>query len=142
MSVNIAAVNQQMLPLVWVTVEPLIKAAIGKSNGELDVDDMRARMQRNEMVLLVIYEEGAITTALTLEKTTFASGKKILNVTTAGGTGLEKWMGLVNTTLDDLARDHECEEIYIVGRAGWVRKLKALGFGVVHTTVSRKVGER
>lgn len=130
-----------MIPLVWVTVAPMIEAAIEYSHGELDLSDIQKRLMDEEMLLLAVSKGKDIVAALTVEKRIFASGKIVMNITTAGGEDLHLWMEKVNSVIDNLALEHKCTEIYIVGRPGWMRMLKNIGYGKIHTVVSKKVGE-
>lgn len=140
--VLISAITPNMIPLVWHTVAPMIQMAVEYSHGELDLEDILARLTNNEMLLLTVSEGDLIIAALTIEKRDFASGKNILNVTTAGGADLHLWMDQLDPIIDELAREHGCTEIYIVGRPGWMRLLKGIGYEKIHTVVSKKVGEK
>lgn len=136
-----AAVKPEMIPLVWVTVEPMIQAAVDHSHGELSTEVILQRLLDQEMLLLTVCEGSKIMASVTVEKREFQTGKNILNVTTAGGSDLHIWMKFLDEVLDNLARDYGCEEVVIVGRAGWERMLKNIGYGKLHTVMSRKVGE-
>lgn len=138
----ISAITPEMIPLVWHNVRHMVEAAIEYSHGELHIDTIYNRLVDKEMVMLTVSEEDMIVAALTIEKRDFQSGKSILNVTTAGGADLHIWMDQMDPVLVDLAKEHGCEEIYIVGRAGWARALKRKGYGKIHTVVSKKVGDK
>lgn len=138
---TISAIKANMLPLVWFEVKPMIQAAVDHSNGELDIDQIKERLLKKEMLLLTVSREDNIVAALTLEVRHFPSGMNILNITTAGGSELHLWMKDVDKVIDDLALQHNCEEVYIVGRPGWEKLLKTQGYNKIHTVVSRKVGD-
>jgi len=137
--VLISAITPKMIPLVWHTVSHMVEMAIEHSNGELYLDDIYKRLLDNEMLLLTVSEGDRIIASLTVEKRDFPSGKRIMNVTTAGGADLHIWMESVNRAIDDLAKEHECSEIYIIGRPGWMRMLKNIGYEKIHTVVSKKI---
>lgn len=137
--VFVGAIKKEIVPIVWPVVLPMLEAPIEHSNGELCIQDMFDRICNGELLLLTIQENEKVVAAVTIEKREFASGKSILNVTTAGGSDMHLWMKLLDTTLNRLAKDYDCEEIYIVGRPGWERMLKNIGYGKVHTVVSKKV---
>lgn len=130
-----------MIPLLWHTVSHMIQMAIEHSNGEMDLGEVLDRLLKNEMILLTVSEEDNIIAALTVEKRDFPSGKSILNITTAGGADLDLWVDEIDKVTNELAKEHGCSEIYIVGRPGWMRKLKNIGYERIHTVVSKKVGE-
>ena len=135
----VSAITPSMIPLVWVTVSPMIEKAIEHSNGELCINEILERLIKKEMILLTVSVESEIIAALTIEKREFPSGKSILNVTTAGGSDLNIWLGKINEVIDELAIEHGCSEIYIIGRAGWIKALKDIGYGKIHTVVSKKL---
>ena len=139
--VLISAITPKMIPLVWHSVSHMIQMAIEHSNDELDLCDIKERLENNDMLLLTVSEGDNIVAALTVEKRDFASGKSILNITTAGGADLHLWMNEIDRVTEDLAKEHGCSEIYIVGRPGWMRMLKDIGYGKIHTVVSKKIGE-
>ena len=40
----------------------------------------------------------------------------------------DKWFERIDEVANAIAKARDCSEVYIVGRAGWQRKLKQLGF--------------
>lgn len=137
----VSAITPKMIPLIWDNVSHMVQMAIDHSNGELDLSEIYERLIEKEMIMLTVSIGSKISAALTIEKRSFASGKNILNVTTAGGSDLADWLDTVSPLIDQLAVEHGCSEIYIVGRAGWIRTLKDSGYSKIHTVVSKKVGE-
>ena len=137
----ISIVPYNLLPIVWDDVKSMVKLAIDKSNGELTIDDLYAKLLSKSMLLVTVHVDGKSVAALTMEQREFDSGKRILHVATAGGEMASEWIEEVNELCDQIAIKYNCEEIYIIGREGWVRKLKHLNYSVVHTVISRKVGE-
>lgn len=138
----ISAVKADLVPLVWPAVVDHIKSATDHSNGELTPQVMFDRLTAEEAVLITVSEEHNILASLVIEKRDFETGKSILNVTLAGGTRIEDWLEDFDKVLDDLAIDYECDDIYLVGRRGWVKKLKDFNYKPVHTVMARKVGAR
>lgn len=137
----VSAIKKEMIPVMWPLVEEHLQRAIDQSNGELDKDDVFSRMVRGNMLLITLSRQTDIVAALALEQRDFDSGKKVLNITLAGGSESDNWIDKMDEVTQQLGKDYGCDEIYIVGRAGWVRKLKRIGYGIVHTVVSKKVGE-
>ena len=141
MSVRIAAIPGRLAPLLWPTISPMIDMAIEHSNGELCNETMLNRIINNDMLLLTVSNDNDIVAVLTLERRDFPSGKSILNITTAGGKDLDLWFEKIDETVCKLAEEQGCQEVYIVGRPGWQRKLKKLNYAPIHSVVSKKVGE-
>ena len=137
----ISAVKPELIPVIWPIVKPMLEAPIKYSHNELCIDDMYDRLIKGEMLLLTINKKSEVVAAITCEKRDFPTGKTILNVTTAGGSALQDWFEDLDKVMDRVAKEYGCEEIYIVGRPGWVRVLKNVGYEKIHTVVSRKVGD-
>lgn len=135
----VAAIPQNMLKIIWPKVSHMIQVAIDHSNGELTLDSMYERIENAEMLLLTVNEGDRVVATLTIDKRDFESGKKTLNVVTAGGSDMHIWINEVDRVLNELAKEHGCEDIYIIGREGWVRTLKQIGYEKIHTTLSKKV---
>jgi hypothetical protein len=143
MSIVISAINTDMAEVIWPTMRPFIEMAIGKSNGELDIEETYQKIMINELLPLAVMEKetGKLLAVVTLERRTFESGKAVLNIMTAGGEEVDQWFEEVLDIAEKLAKEQGCEDVYIIGRPGWKRKLNHLGYGVVHTVLSKKVGE-
>lgn len=137
----IAAVKPEFVDIMWRDLKPLINMAIDHSNGELDIDGMKQMAIDGDILILTIYEDKNLVAVLTLERRDFQTGKSIVNITTAGGADIHLWMDDALAVIEELAKEQGCTEIYIVGRPGWQRMLKARNFKTIHTTVCRKIGE-
>jgi hypothetical protein len=137
----ISAIKPEMLDMMWYKLAPLVEKAIEHSNDELNIVDIYDRLMAREMLLLVVTEGDAIMAAITLETRTFPSGKKVMNITTAGGSDMHLWVDKVLDIAEVLAVEQKCSDVYIIGRKGWERKLKTNGYAVAHTVLTKKVGE-
>lgn len=135
----ISAVPVNLLPVIWPRVEEMIDMAIAHSNEELSISSIYNKLLEGDMLLVTINEGDSIVAALTLERRHFDTGKDVLNVVTAGGADMHIWVEEMDDILQKLAKQFKCEEIYIVGRQGWVRTLRDLGYQRVHTTLSKRV---
>jgi len=140
MSLTIGAIRPEMIKIIWPVVVGMIKLAIEESNEEISIDNIYHRLIDKDMILVTVAEDGEVIAAMTLERIVFNTGKTVLHLCTIGGDGYKKWWPLIDKVIDELAAEHDCEEIYIIGRPGWKRLLKDRGFNLVHTTLSRKVG--
>ena len=137
----ISAISVKLLPIVWPQIEPMLSKAVAHSNGEICISDIYERSISGDMLILTASSDDEILVALAIEKREFATGKAVLNVTLAGGERLKEWMEEIDKSLVQLAKDYNCSELYIVGRNGWDRALKHIGYGRVHTVVSKKIGD-
>ena len=69
----------------------------------------------------------------------FESGIRALNIQCAGGDILDEWFEQIEAIANSLAKEHGCKNIYIIGRAGWARKMKGLGYKTIHTVIAKEV---
>jgi hypothetical protein len=136
---TVAAIKPENVVFMWPIVKSMLARAIAHSNGELEIDDILKRSIDGEILIVTISQEEEVVAAIAIEQRTFNSGKRILNLTLVGGNEMVNWMDKFSEIANNLAKDYKCDEIYIVGRPGWTRTLKRLGFETVHTVVSRKV---
>lgn len=139
--ISIAAVKPIMLDLVWPIVSPLIEKAIHHSNGELSVDTIKEQVLSGALLLLTVADGDGVIAALTLEKRNFPTGKTIVNIVTAGGSNMDIWMDKVLEAIEKVTEEMGCDELYIVGRAGWQKALQKKGFTVSHTVLTKKLGD-
>lgn len=139
----ISAIPADYVEMMWPTLEPHIQAGIDHSNGELDILEIRAGLMNKAILGLAVNRvpdangNSELVCLLTLEKRIFPSGKKVLNVTTAGGKELNHWKDKALEAIYSIGREHEQDEVYIVGRQGWARELKKDGFKHIHTVIGR-----
>lgn len=138
--ITVSVANPKSIPMLWPLVSPQIEMAIEHSNKELTLESIYERLESTEMILLTVMEEGNVMAVLTLEKNHYPSGKITLNVTTTGGADMHLWLDKALGLCESIADQQGCDEIYIIGRAGWSRVLKDKGFDTVHTVLSKKVG--
>ena len=136
----VSCVRYDYIADFWPRVSDMVRRAVAHSNDELDTDIIFDRLGKNEMFLLVISDEqGNIDAATVVEPRVFETGKRVLNVTTTGGDNMSAWLTQLVEACKGIARDFECEEVYVVGRPGWVKTLKRFGFKPQHQILSQEV---
>lgn len=104
-------------------------AALRYAHGTHTIEDVEAGLESGALGLLA-----GERSALVVEVVTYPR-KRILNVFLAGGDmdDVKAW----NDPLAKLAKGHDCSDITLAGRRGWVRALKDIGWSEVCTTVGR-----
>ncbi len=125
----------------WNEIEPFVQMAIEHSNGELNMEGIIKRIEKKEIAVGTIFDDDIrkLIAVVTFEMTTFDSGMKILTIQCAGGERLEEWFEQIDVLANSMARHHDCDKIYIVGRKGWERKLRDIGYGHAHTVLTKEV---
>lgn len=136
---TVAAIKPENVVFMWPIVKSMLARAITHSNGEIEIDEILKRAIDGEVLIVTISEEKEVVAAIAIEQRDFNSGKRILNLTLVGGNNMSSWMDKFSEIANNLAKDYNCDEIYIVGRPGWTRTLRRLGFETIHTIVARKV---
>jgi hypothetical protein len=126
---------------VWKDIEPFLQDAIDESAGELELGTLKRRIEDKSCIALCAIDEDVLLAIGILEKATYPSGKTVLGIVALGGTKMEDWVEAVDEALMVIGEQQECDEIRIVGRPGWSKALKNLGWESTHVIVSKKVGE-
>jgi len=136
---QINGIEPDMVEVMWPNVVEHVESACKHSNGELDTDGILLDLIDDKMRLIVMRNEDGIVAVMTIKINYFDTGKKVLTIVTTGGDNIDDWVNEIDQALTEISKREKCSEIYIVGRAGWTRKLKRLDYNTIHTTVSKKV---
>lgn len=137
--IEIAAPSIEQINNCWDEISPLLSLAIDYSNGELDLESVKSRINSGEVMVAAVFNDGNLIAAVTFEQVVFETGKRVLNIQLAGGTDIDLWFDGVENLANALAERYLCDDIYIIGRKGWVRKMKSLGYTEVHTVLRKEV---
>lgn len=123
----------------WDEIAPFIQLAVYESNGELTLESVRLKVEAKEIAIATVYSDDQLVAAISFDIIDFESGLRVLNIQCAGGTFMDDWFEQVEAISNSLAKQHNCSKVYIIGRAGWVRKMKHLGYSVAHTVLTKEV---
>lgn len=123
----------------WGEILPFINKAIEYSHDELTPEVVLSKINSNELMLAVVYEDEKLIACVTFEQVNFDSGKRVINIQLAGGENVDAWFEEIERIAVDLAKVQGCSHVYIIGRNGWGRKMKPLGYSPIHTIFSKEV---
>lgn len=123
----------------WNQIAPFLEKGIEFSNGEICIESIKEKLIDREIMLSVVFKDEQMIAAVTFEQITFDTGKRVLNIQLAGGDYLDEWFAQMEQLANDLAKHYSCEDIYIIGRKGWVKQMKRLGYSEVHTVLHKEV---
>ena len=123
----------------WDELYAFLKLAVDHSNGELNVVSVRNQVDDGDLLVAAVYNNQTLVAVVAFELLLFTTGKRALNIQLAGGASLDDWFERIDEVSNMLAKARECSEVYIVGRAGWQRKMKHLGYKVAHTVLHKEV---
>ena len=111
----------QHLPQVWPVIEPLLKRACDRTNGEITLNDVLANLEHWPILVLANGTEpqAIMVTSVVIR----GDGKKVLNCILASGRDADQWPQ-ADDQLDAFARSLGCERVRIpCGRKGWAKRL-------------------
>ena len=137
--IHIALPHPDHLLHHWGEIEPFIKLACDESNGELTPDVVKRKVEMHNVIIAVVYDDDKLVAAISYDIIDFESGMRALNIQCAGGDILDEWFEQIEAIANSLAKEHGCNNIYIIGRAGWARKMKGLGYKTIHTVIAKEV---
>lgn len=123
----------------WDELYSKLKLAVDHANGELDEPSVKYQVEEGDLLVAAVYEDEQLLAVVAFELLLFHTDKRVLNIQLAGGDSLDLWFERMDEVAQNIARARECTEVYIVGRAGWQRKLKQLGYSTVHTVLHKEV---
>lgn len=137
---QIAIPNIDIIAKCWGEIEPFLQLAINESNGELNLEGIIKSIESKDLLLAVVFDDdGSIMAVCAFEIRVFQSGKKVVHIMSAGGHGVDDWFEQIEQIAVDLAKNQGCSEVYIIGRKGWERKMKHLGYSHAHTILCKEV---
>ena len=135
---NIYALHQNDLDSRWLEIAPFIEKGLDYCNNEMDILDAHTKIEEGDLIPLVIEEDNKILSVVTLEMVNFPK-KRVLGITTAGGTELDVWLDQIMTVIDAIAKEQQADSIDIVGRKGWIKMLDKYNYKYAHTVLSKEV---
>lgn len=136
---NTRLLTQQETLDHWDSIWKMVGLSIAHSNGELNEESFKRKVEDGEMCVAVVFNDVKAVAAVTMDVFNFDTGLKVLNLGGAGGEHAEKWIHQVSDLANEVAKSLGCTQVYVIGRQGWMRKLKHLGYNHVHTIVAKEV---
>lgn len=124
----------------WPVISGFIERALAQTNGEIWPEDLLEMALKHEadFWLVKAYETGDIL-AVCVTQVVLYKRKKNLRVVALTGDGMEEWMDALDETLCYFGRAEGCSSIELVGRKGFVRRLKPLGYEEKYVLMTRSL---
>lgn len=126
----------------WIDAGRYLNKAAKTSHGRYDILDIRRDIHFGNQQLWILFDGDDNMIAAITTMFSFYPQKKALVIAFCGSnddTGWVKHRNLVIGTLNDFARENECNSLELSGRAGWEKVLKSLGFEKSFTTLEMEV---
>ena len=131
----IVAVPKQDIEGLWPVIKPFIDRVLEYTFGEYIAEDVKDKAINGNVVFFIVQIDGEIKSVLSTEliETPY---KKYLNIITTSGDDFNEWGEDTLNTLINVAKEQGAEDITIVGRKGWLRKMKQYGFKHKYTALT------
>jgi hypothetical protein len=120
-------VPKHLLGVVWPKVESYLAAAVKTADGKCTVDDVRAGIESDVYLLWVVVDGEDIIAAVTTRVIEYPK-RNGMAVDWLGGRRMKEWIGMVNDTVSQHARNHGCSHLEAYGRPAWSRFLHPHGW--------------
>jgi len=118
----IRAVEPSYLDFYWARIFPQIKDSLNNTGNEQNPLHVYDKIKNKNYILLVVMEGRGVLAHVTLEKGEVPN-KTFLNVVTCGGEKLKTWLGDILKVIEKIAKEMNCQSIYMAGRRGWEKVL-------------------
>lgn len=138
---KIAALPQTFIEPVWHLIEPHIARVTEIVDDETTPMHIKEKALIGEVLIITISEGDKIIAALTADIRTYDTGMKALHLPHLGGDKFFQWRDQLNIVVNAIAKDFDCQQLRIVGRRGWVKALKDLGWEEQYVVLKKDIGD-
>lgn len=139
MSYTVSAVLPALVDLLWPQVINYLQDAIDRSHGETDEATTKNDVIHGDAILVVIYKESKIYGAAVVRKRTFDTGINAIFVSLLGGINMPDWIDSAYDVAKEIGKSLDCTVMYCVGRDGWEKVLKHIGFTRAYTILTNPI---
>jgi len=118
----ISYVPPKNVHIIWGQVEPLLLKAVMYDDFSYNGQNLLDGILQKDMQLWISWThkvESAVLTQI-IEYPKF----KVCRWFLAGGSNMKKWLDQMTSQVEDWAKENNCKRIELVGRKGWIKKLK------------------
>lgn len=127
-SIGVTSVPIEAMHIVWPVAEGLLSKAVERSNGRYNSTAVLHELLHKELALWLVVRGDDIKAAYTTRVLKYPTGATGLVVDWLGGEDMDEWLSLVVDSLKRYGVDIGCDHVELVGRSGWLRALKSLGW--------------
>ena len=134
--VSLVPVNE--VQRVWPKIRQYVANVEEVSDGRITITDIFSDIMEGKMLLWVVFDHSVDannTNFMAFACTSIRDypKKRMLFIDYIGGEGMDLWLGNLNETLSTFGASQECTGLEAVGRRGWERPLKSIGWKPVYT---------
>lgn len=128
---------------LWDKILPYINRVTPYTDGRITSAGVLDRILKREANCWITYDDQSLdVVGFMITRIVQYDTVKALSVEQLAGDFFDQWIERANSALIILAQHENCNLIECVGRAGWERKLKRLGWKTRFTTVQLMINER
>jgi len=132
---RVAAIRPDEIDGVWPKVEGYIDSALKHTMYEQTLEDVKNKGLSGKYLFLLFYCDDKIKGVITMEMYDYPT-KKVAGIVHLAGENLDDWIEFADTSTKRIAKEQGADEIIIVGRKGWVRKLIKYGYNVQYMVLT------
>ena len=140
--VSFSMVHPDLVNHCWDDASGFLERAAEESSGRYSVSSIRQEIDNGRQQLWILFEgEDKMIAALTTMVVSYPL-KRVLSVAFCGSNDESNWYRNREIIIDSFRRwavDRGCNGVEVVGRAGWERVLRPLGFSKTFTTLEARV---
>jgi hypothetical protein len=126
-------VQPEEIPVAWPGVVNHITQAL-KYSYELELEEVRRKLLTGEMQLWLVTDEGRLKATLVTEIT-----PPIFNLLLVGGEDVDEWIDHLVEVCEWFGAQHGCKYLEVVGREGWRKIGRRLGFEHLYTIYRKEI---
>lgn len=131
----------EQLHLIWGEVKPFLEEALLKGGEGYTLDDVYLLLRNREGQLWVVYEKESLRVracAVTIIKV--YPLKRVCFIWLVAGEGLKEFL-LFHRMIEEWAMEHKCSEVEGVGRPGWEKVARGLGYKRARVTYRKMLAK-
>lgn len=137
---NVFLVPPQALPPIIPILAEILEPAIERSNGRETFKSVMESVADGHSVVFVLVKNRKTVAAAICSVVQYAN-KRNLRLSHVAGEGIKELLN-THTQMLNFAIKHGCDAIELIGRAGWERTLKPLGYEKHAILMERPIHER
>lgn len=121
-------VPKAFVKAIWPDVERVLHRSVATAHGKFRLQDLHEGVMHGVYVLWVVLDGDEVIAAITSRIEQYPGPQRALALDWIGGSRMAEWLPIVQHTMAEYARDHECTHLEGFGRKAWGRWLAKYGW--------------
>jgi hypothetical protein len=136
----LSGVVSNHVPEVWDDVKHFVQVALDKTEGEIGLKDVYKSILDKDMQLWTLNDEGPYPIGALVTQIINYPQKKACRYVTLGG-DVHGDFDVITKIIERWAKSNGCERMEIIGRKGWTKSLKKLGYAEAYSYVTKDMSD-